>query len=361
MRLKVYHFILDSRTGGPHAYVRGLVSKLAREIDFVVVTSGRGPITDWALTNLHQRLKYLYPLEVVLNVLCIFWHFRRGADRVGVIFNVHGAANLAPIFAARILSIPIVWHFHETLLKFAQLVKLGRKVTKGIAHRYIVVANKSREVFSLKGAKLIPGAVDSAFWYSTKKPLPGNARLKIISIGNLNPLKGFDILLEAIRDFGKPWEMVIVGAELNSQPEYAALLRKLADKAAGPLGSVQFVGWQSPESVRRLLAQSDVFVLPSRSEACPLALLEAMATGCACVATDVGDVSEVLGTPGSGVIIPKESREELLVALNYVESIGLEGRREMGRLARERVVAEYSLENMAVDHLKIYRQLAEQR
>ena len=68
-----------------------------------------------------------------------------------------------------------------------------------------------------------------------------------------------------------------------------------------------------------------------------------------------------MGTPGSGVIIPKESREELLVALNYLESIGLEGRREMGRLARERVVAEYSLENMAVDHLKIYRQLAEQR
>jgi glycosyltransferase involved in cell wall biosynthesis len=120
---------------------------------------------------------------------------------------------------------------------------------------------------------------------------------------------------------------------------------------------IRFAGWQSSEEVRNLMLCSDVFVLSSRSEACPLALLEAMAAGCACVATDVGDVREILETTGCGIVVPSDSPLALAAALEYVAEIGTAERQRMGKLAQEAIVAHYSLQTNAEKHLRIYENL----
>ena len=231
----------------------------------------------------------------------------------------------------------------------------------GIPHRMVVVAKKAAAVFSLPDATLIPGAVDPNFWSSAKsapRPFDYIRRLRILSVGNLNPLKGADVLLSALEKFGQPWELVIVGAELQTYSGYANNLRERAARLESPTRRTRFVGWQSPEEVRTLMGDSDVFVLPSRSEACPLALLEAMAAGCVCIATDVGDVREILEAAGCGIVVPSESSSALSAAIEHVAEIGATERQRIGKLAQEAIAARYSLKTQAEKHLGIYKKLA---
>jgi glycosyltransferase involved in cell wall biosynthesis len=318
-------------------------------------------LTDIALLNFRHKARWLYPLEVVLNAIWLCWRFRRRKSRQHVVFDVHGAANLAPIVAARIMHIPMVWHFHETAGGFLTLVALGKKMAAGTAHRIVVVAKKAAVVFSLPNAILIPGAVEPDFWSAGKsapRPFDGVRQLQILSVGNLNPLKGADVLLSALATFEQPWELVIVGAELQTYSSYAQDLREHADRLESPTRRTRFAGWQSPEEVRALMINSDVFVLPSRSEACPLALLEAMAAGCVCVATDVGDIREILEPAGCGIVVPSESPSALVAAMEYVAEIDTHERQRMGKLAQEAVIARYSLQTQAEKHLDIYKKLA---
>ncbi len=347
--------------GGPHVYVRTLAEVLPPPFRTVLVTAGKGPITDIALFNLRHWLRWLYPLEVISNAFRLCWMFRRHKSRQRVIFDVHGVANLAPIAAARILNIALVWHFHETVDGFSILATFGKRMAAGIPHRMVVVAKKAAAVFSLHDATLIPGAVDPNFWSSAKSaPLPfdGIRRLRILTVGNLNPLKGADVLLNALETLTQPWELVIVGSELQTYSGYAQDLRRHADRLESPTRQTRFAGWQSPEEVRDLMADSDVFVLSSRSEACPLALLEAMAAGCVCIATDVGDVREILGAASCGIVVPSESSSALATAIKHVTVIGTAERQRMGKQAQEAIAARHSQRTQAEMHLVLYKKLA---
>jgi glycosyltransferase involved in cell wall biosynthesis len=360
MKIRIYHFILDHRIGGPHVYVRNLAYSLRGEIDSTLVTTGRGVHTDIALFNFRHLLRWLYPFEVALNAFWLCARFWRCRLRERVIFDVHGAGNLAPILAARILRVPLVWHFHETVKRFSILVAIGKMMAAGTPHIMVVVAKKSAAVFSLPDATLIPGAVDPDFWSCAKsdpRPFDGLRPLQILSVGNLNPLKGVDVLLTALETFGQPCELVIVGAGLQTYSSYARDLFEHANRLESPTKRVRFIGWQSPEEVRDLMADSDLFVLPSRSEACPLALLEAMAAGCVCIATDVGDVREILELAGCGIVVPSESSLALAAAIKDVTDISITERQRMGKLAQQAIVARHSLEKQAEKHLGIYQKL----
>jgi glycosyltransferase involved in cell wall biosynthesis len=102
---------------------------------------------------------------------------------------------------------------------------------------------------------------------------------------------------------------------------------------------------------------SDLFVLPSRSEACPLALLEAMAAGCVCIAADVGDVREILEPAGCGIVVPSGSALALTTAIKHVAEIDIIERQRMGERGRDAVTARYSLQLQAEKHLRIYKRL----
>ncbi|HYH62975.1 MAG TPA: glycosyltransferase [Solirubrobacterales bacterium] len=92
---------------------------------------------------------------------------------------------------------------------------------------------------------------------------------------------------------------------------------------------VHFLGFRS--DVPELLHLADLMLLPSRSEAMPMSVLEAMAVGVPVVATDVGDVRRTLG--GGGICVPVGDARALEEA---AENLLLDGelREEMGQLAR---------------------------
>jgi hypothetical protein len=128
-----------------------------------------------------------------------------------------------------------------------------------------------------------------------------NGRFRIVFVGSLEAeYKGVDILIAAFArclQTGLDAELAIVGTG-RQKPALECLARRL-----GVLDRLTFLGWlPAGEPIRRHLDASDVFVLPSRVEGLPRALLEAMARGLACIATRVGGVSELL--PECAMILP---------------------------------------------------------
>ncbi len=127
---------------------------------------------------------------------------------------------------------------------------------------------------------------------------------RIGGLGRLTEQKGFDVLIDAsrlLRAQGLSFELHIGGAGRE-----AGRLRAAADELP-----VTFAGFVTDH--RRFLADLDVFCLSSRRETVPLVLLEAMAEGLPCVATDVGDVRTAVGEPA--LVVPPDDATALAAGL----------------------------------------------
>jgi glycosyltransferase involved in cell wall biosynthesis len=133
----------------------------------------------------------------------------------------------------------------------------------------------------------------------------------ILVASRQEPQKGIDILLQALPQLlqNDPRVTVLVaGREGRATPGYAPLLQ---DRNVN--GAVRFLGER--DDVPDLLAASDVFVLPSRREGLPGAVLEAMAVGIPIVASDLPPVREALPDLDYGYLVPPERPELLADAL----------------------------------------------
>jgi len=133
--------------------------------------------------------------------------------------------------------------------------------------------------------------------------------VKLLCIGNLSqPYKGCDLMLEAmagLRENGLSCQLTWVGGGALLQ-QMQALAHEL-----GVSEQVTFVGNVAcRKTMRNFIDDADCFVLPSRQEGLPRVLIEAMARGRFCIATNVGGVNELL--PSKWVVEPHSS--ELLVS-----------------------------------------------
>jgi len=167
-----------------------------------------------------------------------------------------------------------------------------------------------------------------------------NGRFRIGCVSRLNREKGVDILIEAFARVHKQApeaELVLVGDGV----ERTALGKQAA--GLGVAEHVQFLGTR--DDVPALLATFDVFVLPSRTEGLPMALLEAMAAGLPIVATAVGGVPQAIRHRETGLLVPAEKPEALAESL-----MSLFGnttlRQSLGHAARRRFLEEYEVSHM---------------
>ena len=109
------------------------------------------------------------------------------------------------------------------------------------------------------------------------------------------------------------------------------------------------------DSIPEILAAADVFVLPSRWEGLPMALLEGMMAGLPVIATRVEGVDEVVQPDMHGLLVPLESSAELAEGiLQLLRSP--EDRARMGKAARERVLSSYTTDHMCERYLEVIEQ-----
>lgn len=152
----------------------------------------------------------------------------------------------------------------------------------------------------LNGAALLKGA---------------GAPVRLLAVGRLVEKKGFHLLLEALADFDPAlWSLTIVG----DGPERRAL------EAAAASLPVTFAGQLSREALTRADAEADVAVFPSvrassgDQDGLPVALLEAMASGCAVIVSDLPGLDEAVEAGVTGLSVPSGDVTALREALAAV-------------------------------------------
>ena len=158
------------------------------------------------------------------------------------------------------------------------------------------------------------------------------------AVGRLHADKGLDLAVEGLRRLAvrhpcRDLRLVLVG----DGPEKESLAR--ASRDAGLAERVVFAGFTARPW--EAYAGLDVFLLPSRDEALPLALLEAMACGCCPIAMAVGGVPEVIAGPATGWLVAPGDGAAFVEAMEAAVLMSAEARTALSRAARERVAADF--------------------
>jgi glycosyltransferase involved in cell wall biosynthesis len=170
------------------------------------------------------------------------------------------------------------------------------------------------------------------------------------SVGRLVEEKAYDTLIEAaslLRQWSAHSHFLVAG-EGRDRAKLEGLI-----SAKGLKGLFHLVG--NCQEVPRFLSNIDVFVLPSRREGFPIALVEALAASLPCVATNVGGIPEILDS-GSGILVEPESPAALARALESMLDSGTRA----GLPARaSSCVARFSIDHCARQYSEIYESLTD--
>jgi len=170
----------------------------------------------------------------------------------------------------------------------------------------------------------------------------------IVCLGELRPVKAFDVLIEALailKRQGRPLSVTIAG----EGPD-AAKLKALAE-TLGIADLVRLVGFRP---AREAFAMGRMMVIPSRAESLPYVILEAAAAGVPIISTRVGGIPEIFG-PQSDQLIAPDDIGALINAINRALDFPA-GLKQSARSAQARVRAEFSLPAMVDGGLAAYRE-----
>ena len=172
-------------------------------------------------------------------------------------------------------------------------------------------------------------------------------------VGRLDKQKGIDVLLEAASKLESEKQTCVW--LVGDGPQRAAL--EIQARQLGLDAHVRFLGFR--DDVPDLLKASNIFVLPSRYEAMPITILEAMAAGLASVVTDVGENAHLIEDGVTGRIVPPEDPQALADALRaLIQNPSLCG--DMGGKAKTKA-QQYGVERMVARTLGVYERVLHER
>lgn len=277
----------------------------------------------------------------LLRDYCRFIAAVRGADVVHLTTSGQLAIvrDLAICATARILKTPVFYHLH-----FGRIPEIAR--TNTLEWRMLLRAMKlAKVILPLDGTsaqtvrdhlphhrvETTPNPIDLA-----KLPSPSprpSERKTLLFMGWVIPSKGVEDLLLAWDSLSyNDWDLVLVG---SIAPSY---MKELSERF--PRRNMHFTGEVSHDSALQLMADCDLFVLPSHTEAFPFVVLEAMALGKAIIASDVGAIPEMLAGD-CGLLVKPRDVESLIATLKSLMEDG-QLRQELGLRAHERALACYA-------------------
>jgi len=218
---------------------------------------------------------------------------------------------------------------------------------------YITVSEKDRQSLLKSGIsedaiELIYNAVDvnmSAIsgdpqWLKKKFDLPPDS-LICTAVGRLVPVKGYDVLIDAVQRIALqvPQLFCLIVGEGECKEELSEQIRQ-----AGLENRVRLVGYYDRQNAMSILKSSDIFVMPSRYEGTPIALLEAAALARPIVASSTGGIPELVVPDEHALLVPPGDPTAL--AQGLVRLASDRGYAEtLGQAARQRICQHFNLES----------------
>jgi glycosyltransferase involved in cell wall biosynthesis len=183
-------------------------------------------------------------------------------------------------------------------------------------------------------------------------------------VGHISYAKGIDFLLEALPELMKQDVTIVLAGNISDEKnslnkesikvEKESLIQRVKKSQKGYDGRFFWLGEIDIKEVKKLLQSSDFFILPSRSEASTsIALLEAMASGNVCIATDVGDIKKLLSD--CCYIIPPENSEQIVKAIK--DLINHPKKRQKLLKNTKKRLSYFRWDNIVKEHANLYLRL----
>jgi glycosyltransferase involved in cell wall biosynthesis len=265
------------------------------------------------------------------------------------------------LYAAKWCGKPVVLHLHGSGYDqfHAGLSPRRQQAVRAMFQEAAMVVALSdywetflRSTFALPSGRIskIPNGVPTV---APNVPSDAGRDPTILFLGLVGERKGVDVLLEALAQLageGLHPRLVIGG---NGEVEaFAALAGRL-----GLAGQVEFLGWIGEDSVDACLRAADIFVLPSRAENQPVAILEAMARAVPVISSHVGAIPEQVMHGQTGLLVPPGDAAALAQAIRTLVS-SPETRRAFGLAGRQRFLDNFSIASCSARFAALYRSLA---
>jgi len=233
--------------------------------------------------------------------------------------------------------------------------RISRRVYRS-AKRVVCISEHVREAV-LEGTRegrtsVVYNGVDPDFF--SPRDVPGLRVQKILSVGNLIPIKGHDVLLRAFSALASEFpdlKLEIIGDGLER-----SRLKGLANEL-NIVNRVNFLGRRPRQQVADAMRQCAIFALPSRYEGLGCVYLEAMATAKPVIGCRGQGIAEIIQHGSNGFLVGPDNDRELALAISML--LRDENRmRNLGIAAHDTILDRLTLDHQAERLARIYRECA---
>lgn len=321
----------SAELGGAEMAIGNLLERLRADISVTVLGPDEEVVRWIAARRPGSRHSVLPRLERRTQVADM-WRTRRalralGADVLHFNLSTMSSCQWAIVAAMTLPGQRIVVMEHSPVGTWSSMSNRLKRFTSRRADAHVTVGRGAAAIIERLG-ELPPGSLEVVYSGVPLRELhPPQRTTSELTIGMLSrhdPVKGIDLAIQVLAELGEGYRLVVVG-DGPQRPDLEALVERL-----GLSDRVELQGFR-PDA-RDLLPTFDVYLLPSRLEAFPVTVQEAMQAGVPVVAAEVGSIREAVDDGETGFVVPVEDVGAMAAAIRRLASDD-DLRARMGRRA----------------------------
>ncbi|MBF2026746.1 MAG: glycosyltransferase family 4 protein [Oscillatoriales cyanobacterium C42_A2020_001] len=349
--MRVIAYTDSAGIGGAEISLSHLVATASNEFEIIIVGVSQ-TVIDAIAARRPQAMKVILPAKGLSGLIAHLRTFYRLKPHV-----IH--CNLCTPWAGAIALAAALWLPNVRIVRVDQLPLRTTELLTLLRTRFLSLrldahvavgeasARRMEDFYALGRDSVIsiPNCIPDS--EPVLEPPSSDQTIVVASVGRLDAMKAHDVLIRAIAQVQNVKAFILGDGELRTYLEELA-----ADLGVGD--RICFYGWQNHP--RTYLPNCDVFVMPSRSEGFPLAMVEAMLAARPVIATRVGSMPEAVIAGKTGLLIDKNDVEGLAQALQQLRDDPVL-RRQLGQQAREMAVAHFTVEAMTTRYEQLWRSL----
>lgn len=334
-----YHFLMDPRRGGPHQFVDNFKNFTKKKIKNKIIINGKK--SEINLSFFKHRRKILYLFEIFINILKLYFFFKKKKHSDYIELNVHGFYNFAPLIFLFFSNYKFNWFIHEEISKkFFFIFKYFSKNNNiYFLYDFRLIGLKKKDNFFI-----IKPSVDINFW-KLKNKITNKKTFSFLTIGNLNPLKNHKLLLNSISQLKFKIKLSIAGEKLSSHKNYYFDIinyKETIEKNSNSL--ILLLGKLNKKKIKENLSISDFFIMTSKSEGTPFALLEAMSCHKICIIPNINTLRNIFKNNQNGFYFKDNNVKSLNAVITKVLNLNIKNKLKIAAKARNLISKKFSHE-----------------
>lgn len=273
-------------------------------------------------------------------------------NKIDIIHSWHWSSDWTEVLAARLAGANFVY-----TKKAMTWGNIHWKIKSYLSNFIITINEEMKNYFPNKKAqKLIPLGLDLNYYNPELFPKKTDITIfKIITVANLVPVKGIEVLINAVKELNNPSiQLEVLG---DDRAAYASELKKMVIQL-NLQNQITFLGKHN--DVRPFLTQADLYVIPTlnegRKEGMPMALVEAMSMRIPVLGSNISGINYVL-KDFQELLFEASNEIELSKKINFIYNIPFNERINLGNNLREYCVDHFSYIKFIKRHELIYERI----